>query len=285
MLCAGVLGFSGLSLRRVWEAGAGGVVTKSLGLHPRIGYRNPTIVDVGCGLLNAMGLPNPGVKDYVEEIKSAKADGAISIVASIYGGSPQDFTQAAKVVEAAGVEAVELNLSCPHVKEVGMEVGQDPGLVGSVVDAVKSSVGLPVLTKLTPNTSDIKALARAAEDAGTDGIVAINTVRAMAIDLTTGKPVLANKIGGLSGPAIKPIAVRCVYEISKTVDVPIIGCGGIVDWRDAVEFLLAGASAVQIGTAIAYRGLAVFEEVLKGVEKYLMKKGCGSVGDIVGLSH
>ncbi|MCK5626097.1 dihydroorotate dehydrogenase, partial [Candidatus Bathyarchaeota archaeon] len=244
MVSSGVLGLSGLSLSRVWDAGVGAVVSKSLGLQSRKGYSNPTIVDVGCGILNAMGLPNPGVKDYINEIKIAKSNGVKIIIGSIYGSSPKEFSEAAKIIEASGVNAVELNLSCPNVESVGLEIGQDPNLVGAVVTAVKQSIRLPVFAKLTPNTSNIKVLARAAETAGVDGLVAINTVRAMAIDIDTGRPILSNKIGGLSGPAIKPIAVRCVYEIAKTVKVPIIGCGGIMNWKDVVEFLLAGASAV-----------------------------------------
>jgi dihydroorotate dehydrogenase (NAD+) catalytic subunit len=207
------------------------------------------------------------------------------IIGSIYGGSPKEFSEAAKIVETSGVNAVELNLSCPNVEDVGLEIGQDPNLVGAVVNAVKRSIQLPVFAKLTPNITNIKVLAKAAEDAGVDGVVAINTVRAMAIDIDTGRPLLSNKIGGLSGPAIKPIAVRCVYEIAKTVKVPVIGCGGIMNWKDVVEFFLAGASAVQIGTAIAYKDFAIFGEVLKGVEQYLGKNGYSNIGDVVGLSH
>ena len=285
MVSSGVLGLSGLSLSRVWDAGVGAVVSKSLGLQSRKGYSNPTIVDVGCGILNAMGLPNPGVKDYINEIKVAKSNGVKIIIGSIYGSSPKEFSEAAKIIEASGVNAVELNLSCPNVESVGLEIGQDPNLVGAVVTAVKQSIRLPVFAKLTPNTSNIKVLARAAEAAGVDGLVAINTVRAMAIDIDTGRPILSNKIGGLSGPAIKPIAVRCVYEIAKTVKVPIIGCGGIMNWKDVVEFLLAGASAVQIGTAIAYKDFSIFGEVLKGIEHYLGKNRYSNIGDVVGLSH
>lgn len=285
MVSSGVLGLSGLSLSRVWDAGVGAVVSKSLGLQSRKGYSNPTIVDVGCGILNAMGLPNPGVKDYINEIKVAKSNGVKIIIGSIYGSSPKEFSEAAKIIEASGVNAVELNLSCPNVESVGLEIGQDPNLVGAVVTAVKQSIRLPVFAKLTPNISNIKVLARAAEAAGVDGLVAINTVRAMAIDIDTGRPILSNKIGGLSGPAIKPIAVRCVYEIAKTVKVPIIGCGGIMNWKDVVEFLLAGASAVQIGTAIAYKDFSIFGEVLKGIEHYLGKNRYSNIGDIVGLSH
>ena len=285
MLSAGILGLSGLSLRTVWEAGAGAVVTKSLGLRARAGHPNPTIVNVGCGFINSMGLPNPGVTEYTEEISVAKSRGTIVIVASLYGALPEEFSEAATIVETAGADAVELNLSCPNVEGVGMEIGQDPALVKKIVRTVKKAVKVPVFTKLTPNVSDIKALAKTAEEAGADGLIAVNTIRAMAVDLETGRPILANKIGGLSGPAIKPVALRCVYEASQVVDIPVIGCGGITCWQDAVEFLFAGASAVQIGTAIAYRGLDVFKEITDGLEKYLKSKRFGSIGDIIGLSH
>ncbi|MFH0896909.1 MAG: dihydroorotate dehydrogenase, partial [Candidatus Bathyarchaeota archaeon] len=276
---------SGLSLRAVWEAGAGAVVTKSLGLKARNGHPNPTIVDVGCGFINSMGLPNPGVEEYTTEIKAVKSLDEIVIVASIYGALPEEFSEAAEIVERSGADAVELNLSCPNVEGVGMEIGQDPKLVRNILRAVKKAVKVPVFTKLTPNVSDIKALAKTAADAGTDGLVAVNTIRAMAIDIETGRPILANRIGGLSGPTVKPIALRCVYEASQAVNIPVVGCGGITCWRDAVEFLLAGASAVQIGTAIAYRGLDIFKEVTDGLEKYLRRKKFRSVSELVGLSH
>jgi dihydroorotate dehydrogenase (NAD+) catalytic subunit len=285
MLSAGILGLSGLSLRAVWEAGAGAVVTKSLGLKERMGYPNPTIVNIGCGFINSMGLPNPGAEEYLTDIKSARDGGEIVIVASIYGAIPDEFAEAAKIVEAGGADAVELNISCPNVEGVGMEVGQDPKLVQKIVSTVKKEVRIPVFIKLTPNVTDIKVLAKAAADAGADGLVAINTVRAIAIDIETGRPILAAKLGGLSGQAIKPIALRCVYEISQTVGIPVIGCGGITCWQDAVEFFLAGASAIQIGTAIAYKRLVIFREITSGIEKYLRKKNIENVDDVVGLSH
>lgn len=285
MLAAGVLGLSGASLRSAWDAGAGAVVTKSLGLKPRTGYSNPTLVDVGCGFLNAMGLPNPGVEEFVDEVKAAKKGDDILLVASVFGETPQNFAEAASVMEDAGVDGIELNVSCPHVKAAGMEIGQDPTILKNVVRAVKNSVQIPVFTKLTPNTSHIKDLARTVEQAGGDGIVAVNTLRAMAIDVETGRPILANKIGGLSGPALKPVALRCVYEIAQTVNIPVIGCGGVTCWRDAIEFLLAGARAVQIGSAIAYKDLAVFHEVVTGVREYLQRKEYGEVEDIIGLSQ
>ncbi len=284
MLAAGILGLTGSSLRSVVEAGAGAVVTKSLGLKQREGYPNPTVVQVDCGLLNAMGLPNPGVRHFGEEIKEVKETG-VPVIVSIYAFSSEEFAKAAEVAVDVGADALELNVSCPHVEETGAEIGSDPELVTEVVRKVKNKVDKPVFVKLTPNVANIVEVAKAAVEAGADAITAINTVRAMAIEIETTRPLLANKIGGLSGPAIKPIAVRCVYEIYREVDVPVIGCGGITDWRDAVEFTLAGASAVQIGTAIAFKGLGVFKSVTRGIDAYVGKKGFGSVKDIVGLAQ
>jgi len=286
MLAAGILGLSGASLREVIEKGAGAVVTKSVGLKPRQGYPNPVVVQVSCGLLNALGLPNPGVRDFVEEIREVKRDGInVPIIVSVYGFSPEEFAEVAQVAAKEGADALELNVSCPHVKKTGSEIGQSPSLVAEVVEKVKAVVNKPVMLKLTPNVTDVVDVAKAGVEVGADAITAINTVRAMKINVETAQPVLANKIGGLSGPAIKPVAVRCVYEIYEAVDVPIIGCGGVTTWQDAVEFMLAGASAVQIGTAIASQGLGVFKSVTRGIDSYLRRKGFGSVKDIVGLSH
>jgi len=286
MLAAGILGLSGASLREVIENGAGAVVTKSVGLKPRQGYPNPTVVQVSCGLLNAMGLPNVGVQDFVEEIREVKQFRAnVPIIVSVYGFSAEEFAKVARVAQKAGADALELNVSCPHVKKTGSEIGQNPSLVAEVVEKVKAVVKKPVILKLTPNVADVAEVAKAGVKAGADAVTAINTVKAMKIDVETAQPILANKIGGLSGPAIKPVAVRCVYEIYEAVNVPVIGCGGATTWQDAVEFMLAGASAVQIGTAIASVGLGVFKSVTKGVDSYLRRKGFGSVKDIVGLSH
>jgi len=286
MLAAGILGLSAASLREAIKNGAGAVVTKSVGLKPRSGYANPAVVQVSCGLLNAMGLPNPGAQDFAEEIREFREDGfKARIIASVFGFSAEEFAEAASVLIEAGADAVELNVSCPHVEKTGSEIGQSPTMVREVVKRVKGVVDKPVIVKLTPNVADIVEVAETAVKAGADSVAAINTVRAMAIDIETARPILANKIGGLSGAAVRPIAVRCVYEIYEAVNVPIIGCGGISNWRDAVEFMLAGASAVQIGTAIACEGLGVFKSITRGIDSYLRKKGFGSVKDIVGLSH
>ena len=286
MLAAGILGMTGASLKEAILCGAGAVVTKSVGLKPREGYPNPTVAQAACGLLNAMGLPNPGIDEFKEEIKEVKqSETRVLLIVSIYGFSTSEFVKVGKVVAEAGADALELNVSCPHVKETGAEIGQSPGLVAEVVREVKKNVKKPVFVKLTPNVANIVGVAKAAVEAGADALTAINTVRAMAIDVETTRPILANKIGGLSGPAIKLIAVRCVYEIYREVDVPIVGCGGITSWQDAVECMLAGASAVQIGTAISTRGLGVFKSITRGVNNYLKRKGFRSVKEIVGLSH
>jgi len=284
MLAAGILGLSGSFLKEIANAGVGAVVTKSIGLRSRSGYPNPSIVQVDCGLLNAMGLPNPGIHQFVWEITEAKTVG-VPIIVSIYGFSSEEFAEVASYAVKAGADALELNVSCPHVEKTGSEIGQDPQLVREVAKEVKKRVKKPVFVKLTPNIDDITEVAKAAVEGGADAITAINTVRAMAINIETAHPILANKIGGLSGPAIKPIAVKCVYEIYREVTVPIIGCGGVATWRDAVEFMLAGASVVQVGTAVAFGGLKVFKSINRGIDLYLKEKGFRSVKDIVGLSH
>jgi len=284
ILASGILGTSAEYLAEISHAGAGAVTTKSVGLKPREGYKNPTVIQVECGILNAVGLPNPGIRMFVKEIREMRSL-EIPVIVSVYGFSPEEYAEVAVRAVEAGADAVELNLSCPHVEGAGAEIGRSPEMVSLVVEKVKESVDKPIFAKLTPNVADIKKIAEAAASSGVDAITAINTVRAMAIDIETCRPILANKIGGLSGGAIKPIAVRCVYEIYEDVDVPIIGCGGVRTWRDAVEMLLAGASAVQIGSAIAYEGIYVFRKVAEGIESYLRRKGYGSVREIVGLAH
>jgi len=312
MLASGILGYSAETLEGIVAGGAGAVVTKSVGLKPRAGYANPTVVQVDCGLINAMGLPNPGIDEFVKEIRQAKKVLNVPLVVSVYGFSEEEYAAVSKKAADAGADALELNVSCPHVKETGSEIGQKPETLSKVIKKVKSAVDKPVFVKLSPNVTSIADIAETAAKAGADALTAINTVKAMAIDpettlpilgnkldaLTaintvkamaidpeTSMPILGNKLGGLSGSAIKPIAVRCVYDIYERVKVPIIGCGGIANWRDAVEFFLAGASAVQIGTAIATKGSSVFRAVSRGIDAYLKRKGFKNVGEIVGLSH
>lgn len=285
VLASGILGYSAESLESIVEGGAGAVITKSIGVKPRVGYGNPTVVQTKCGFINAMGLPNPGIDAYVQEIRHAKTILSVPLIVSVYGYSAKEYAVTAKKAAEAGADAVELNVSCPHVKETGSEIGQNAVVLAEVIKKVKAAMHKPLIVKLSPNVTDIAETAEAAVKAGADALTAINTVKAMTIDAETALPVLSNKRGGLSGPAIKPIALRCVYDICERVKVPVMGCGGITTWRDAVEFYLAGASAVQIGTAIALNGSSVFQTINRGVEAYLKKKKFRSVTEIVGLSH
>jgi dihydroorotate dehydrogenase (NAD+) catalytic subunit len=286
ILASGILGYSAESLNRVAKGGAGAVVTKSIGVEPRVGYPNPTVVQAEAGLINAMGLPNPGIALYCQEIKYCKTILRVPLIVSVFGYSADEYATVAKKAVDAGADAVELNVSCPHVQFTGAEIGQNPKLLAEVVEKVKAAVGKPILVKLSPNVANIAVTAKAAVEAGADALTAVNTLKAMAIDSETMRPILSNLKGGLSGPAVKPVALRCVYDIREELpDVPIIGCGGITDWRDAVEFLLAGASAVQVGTAIALESTEVFQAITKGVEVYLRKKHYGSVKEIVNLAH
>ena len=284
ILAAGILGYTGLSMKRVIDAGAGGIVTKTMGIEPRKGYLNPTIVQTDSGLLNAMGLPNPGISHFKEEMNQLKTIRG-PIIVSIFGSTTKEFIKVAKIAEEIEADAIELNVSCPHIKKAGAVIGSDKLLLKEIVKNIKKAIDLPIIVKLTPNVTNIQEIAKTVEEAGADAITAINTVKAMVIDTETCRPILANKFGGLSGPAIKPIAVRCIYDIYSSVNIPIICCGGISNWQDTIEFMLAGASAVQIGTAIAFKGIDIFSTIVKGIEKYLGKKGYENIGEIVGLSH
>ena len=284
MLASGVMGYSAESFHRIAKSGAGAVVTKSVGTQPRVGYVNPTVVQAEGGLINAMGLPNPGIEVFSEEIKFSKTILRVPLIVSVFGYSAEEYATVAKKASEAGADAIELNVSCPHVKQTGAEIGQNPKILAEVVQQVKAAINKPLIVKLSPNVTDITVLAEAAVKAGADALTAVNTLKAIAIDAETMLPILANVKGGLSGAAVKPVALRCVYDIADQFKVPIIGCGGVSNWRDAVEFFLAGASAVQIGTAVT-DDLEVFRSVTKGVENYLRKKHYQSVKEIVGLAH
>lgn len=284
MLASGVMGYSAESFHRVAKSGAGAVVTKSVGTQPRVGYVNPTVVQAESGLINAMGLPNPGIDVFSEEIKFSKTILRVPLIVSVFGYSAEEYATVAKKAVVAGADAIELNVSCPHVKQTGAEIGQNPKILAEVVQQVKAAINKPLIVKLSPNVADITVLAEAAVKSGVDALTAVNTLKALAIDAETMLPILANVKGGLSGAAVKPVALRCVYDIAEKFEVPIIGCGGVSNWRDAVEFFLAGASAVQIGTAVA-DDVEVFRSVTKGVENYLRKKHYRSVKEIVGLAH
>ncbi|HEY9246120.1 MAG TPA: dihydroorotate dehydrogenase [Candidatus Methanoperedens sp.] len=279
MLAAGIMGTTGASMKRIAQSGAGAVITKSVGIEQRSGHRNPSMVEVDCGYLNAMGLPNPSYRNFQDEIEVAK-EGGVPVIASIFGGCSLDFSEIAGALHA---DAFELNVSCPHAHGYGAEIGTDPGLVEDITRAVKSATDVPVWVKLTPNVTDIKEIGLAAQKGGADAVVAINTVRAMAIDIESGYPILGNKFGGLSGRAIKPVAVKCVYDLYETLDIPVIGVGGIYDWKDAIEFIMAGAKAVEIGSAVG-DNISIFSDIAGCMETFLDDREW-TMEEIYGMAH
>lgn len=283
MVASGIIDETGPSMVRMLENGAGAVVTKSVGLVPNAGHANPCFMEVEGGYVNAMGLPNPGIELFKEEMEVAVPKGPI--VGSVYGATPDDFSTLAGKMEDYGASAVELNLSCPHAKGYGMEVGTDPAMVKSIVSAVKSAVSIPVWAKLTPNTHILADIGRAVQDAGGDAVVAINTLKAMVISPEFARPVLSNKFGGLSGSAVKPVGVRAIYDLRTVLDIPLIGVGGISTWRDAAEYIMAGASAFQIGSAIGTIGIDVFDKVNRGLESFMEEYGYSSIKSMVGVAH
>lgn len=282
MLASGILGISLDVFRRLHRNGAGAVVTKSLSKEPWEGYPNPTIFGLkNGGWINAVGLSNPGAPYFAKMIEP---NNEIPIIVSLVGSIPEDFEFMIKQFENCKITAYELNLSCPHVAKVGLEVGDDPELVKKIVTVVKNTTKVPIIAKVGLGTTHYLDTVGTAIECGIDAITALNTIRAMAINVDTKRPILSNKYGGLSGPPIKPIALRCVYEISSKYDVPIIGCGGISTWEDAVEFFLAGASAVQIGSAIGDNWIGVFDDINSGIKKYMSENGFSTIREMIGVA-
>lgn len=285
LLASGILDQTSKSMENLLKSGMGGVVTKSIGSNPREGHPNPTMVELETGLLNAMGLPNPGIDTYLEELGNLRVNiGDKPIIGSIYASTTEEFAELAGKMEEGDVDAVELNLSCPHAEGYGASIASDLELVGEVIISAKESVDIPVLAKLPP-ASQIAEVASVSESAGADAVVAINTVKSMAINFETREPILGNKVGGYSGKGIKPIGLRCVYEIYEEVDIPIIGCGGITTGRDALEYILAGASALQMGSSIYYRGKDAAKKVSKEMCELMEKENIKNIKDIIGKAH
>ena len=283
MVASGIMDETGPSMVRMLENGAGAVVTKSVGLVPNAGHANPCFMEVEGGYVNAVGLPNPGIELFKEEMEVAVPKGRI--VGSVYGATPDDFSTLAGKMEDYGACAVELNLSCPHAKGYGMEVGTDPAMVKAIVSAVKSTVSIPVWAKLTPNTHILADIGRSVQDAGGDAVVAINTLKAMVISPEFARPILSNKFGGLSGSAVKPVGVRAIYDLRSVLDIPLIGVGGITNWRDAAEYIMAGASAFQVGSAIGTVGIDVFDRINEGLSAFMDEYGYSSIQSMVGVAH
>jgi len=259
----------------------GGISVKGLTLKPRKGNPPPRIAETPGGILNSVGLQNPGVHAFIEnEIPFLRKFNA-AIIANASGNTIEEYEQMTEILSDADIDAIELNLSCPNVKEGCMSFGSTPHGVSSVVRRVRRFARKPLIVKLTPNVTDITEIAKAAEDAGADAVSLINTILGMAIDAKTRRPVLANITGGLSGPCVKPIALRMVYQVYQAVSIPIIGMGGISNGTDAVEFLLAGASAVMVGTAGFVNPMA-WVETIQGIENYMRENNVKDVRELTG---
>ena len=281
ILASGILDENGYSMKRILEDGAAAVVTKSIGREERRGYRPPIVAEISGGLINAVGLANPGIDNFGEEISIARRAGK-PVIGSVFGGTVDDFLYVSRKMESYGVAAVELNLSCPHVEGVGSEVGSDPELVSNIVTELKSKLKVPVFAKLSPNVTDIIEIAHAASKA--DGLVLINTVRGISIDIYARRPVLSNGYGGLSGHAIKNVGMRYTYQVKKETGMQIIGVGGIETAEDAIEYIMSGASAVQIGTALYSQGRNVFKSVSRGISSFMEAEGFENISEMVGAA-
>jgi len=279
MNASGVLGNTASLLRRVANSGAGAVVSKSATLEPRAGHDNPTYVKLNCGVINSMGLPNPGYEAMADELRTL-SDLQVPVIASM---APSTEREAKMMSEKLGevADAIEVNLSCPHVKNLGHDVSSDPDLVKRIVRVVKKGCGKPAFVKLPPVRADCLSFVK--ELVHADGFVVSNTIRAMAIDVSAKRPVLSNKFGGMSGPPLHPVVVGLVYELYEKTGKPLIGAGGVADWEGAVELMLAGATAVQIGTALS-EDLGVIGRIAAGMNVYLDSLGL-SAKELVGLAH
>ena len=308
VLASGIVDTTASSLIYAIENGAGAVTCKSISIEPRKGHPSPIIITNESGMLNAVGLSNPGLASSIEEIKDAKKRLSVHknkelrnapVIGNVFATTVEDFAKAAKEISKSGCELLELNLSCPNVKdEFGEPFACNPEMAAELTRAVKKALKeanketgvkankeIPILVKLAPNVPDIAKIAKAVESAGADGITAINTMPGMMLDIKTGKPLLTNKSGGYSGPGLKPIAVKCIYEIYKSVKIPILGTGGVNTGKDAIELMMAGATAVGVGTAVYYRGIDCFKKINDEIAEWMKENNYSSLKKIIGKAH
>jgi dihydroorotate dehydrogenase (NAD+) catalytic subunit len=289
VLASGVAGENMQWLVDAARAGAGAVVTKSISMAAREGHPEPTVVEWGHGLINAVGLRNSGalrVREDVAALKQKLSPLGVPVIASVFAETIGGFAEVVQALAAGAPDMIEVNISCPNVEaEYGRPFAADPQSAAAATRAVKAVAACPVIVKLSPNVSDIAAIARAVEAAGADAICAINSLTGMVLDITTGKPVLANRTGGVTGAAIRPLAIRCVYEITRAVKIPVIGLGGVEHGRDVVEMIMAGATAVGVGSVVYVRGPAVFSELLLQLVDCMDEHGYASLDEIRGLAH
>ncbi len=284
ILSSGIFGTSSELIKRAFENNAGAATIKSIGPVPREGNNNPSVIDFGHGLLNAVGLPSPGYKNMdmeFNELSKIKEP----VIWSIYGSRIEDYVEITENIIKYNPKIIELNISCPN-KENGMLFSQDKECAADVTKAVKNAANdVVIIPKLSPNVANIAEIAYACEKAGADAINAINTVQGMVINIDAKKPVLHYKKGGMSGPAIRPVAVRCVYDIYEKVSIPIIGTGGIMNGRDAIEMIQAGASAVGIGSAVYYCGIGVFGSIVNEIKEWMQENNYNSIKEFIGIAH
>ncbi|MFC1952100.1 dihydroorotate dehydrogenase [Chloroflexota bacterium] len=263
----------------------GAIVCKGTTLEPREGNPQPRIAETASGVLNSIGLQNIGVDALIKEKAPVWAGWRVPVIVNIAGETIDDYAKVAdKLDGVAGISALEVNISCPNIKAGGAEFGADPQVAAEVTAAVKAATSLPLLVKLTPNTGDIAKVATAVAEAGADAISLINTLRGVAIDITSRRPLLGTISGGLSGPAIKPVALYMVYEVAGAVEVPVIGCGGITNASDAIEFIMAGASAIQVGTA-SFTSPRAPLDVLEGIKQFMKKEGIEDIAKPIGMAR
>lgn len=262
----------------------GAVIVKGTTLEPRLGNPPPRIYETPAGMLNAIGLENPGVKSFVKRDLPYLREKGVTVIVNIAGNTIDEYAELAEILDKEeGIAALELNISCPNVKKGGLQFGTDPVMVKEVVAAVKTKTRFPVMTKLSPNVTDIVKIARAAQDGGADCLSLVNTLLGMAIDIDRRRPVLANVVGGLSGPAIKPVALRMVYQVASEVGLPIMGLGGIMNYRDVLEFMMAGATAVSVGTA-NFVNPTVTREIIDDLKQYLEKNEITDINQVIGAA-
>lgn len=281
MLASGILDENGYTMKRILEEGAAAVVTKSIGASERKGYRPPIISEFEGGLINAVGLTNPGIDAFGEEMSIAVGTGK-PVIGSIFAADVGGFVDLALKMESYGASGVELNLSCPHVEGFGTEIGSDAALVEEIVSEIKKKLKIPLFAKLSPNVTSVLDIAKASEKA--DAYVLINTVKGMAINIDARTPVLTNGYGGLSGRAIKPVGIRYVYEVSRETGKEIVGVGGIENGRDAIEYIMAGASALQIGTVLYRLGRGAFRSINTEVMQFMDGEGIERLEEIKGAA-
>ncbi|MFC1982768.1 dihydroorotate dehydrogenase [Chloroflexota bacterium] len=285
MTASGTFGY-GIEYSHIFDIQKlGAIICKGTTLTPREGNPQPRLVETASGMLNSIGLQNIGIKALIKEKAPLWADWRVPFIVNIAGGTVDEYAQLAKELDGVdGIAGIEVNISCPNVEVGGAEFGANPDSAAEVTLAVKAVTSLPTIVKLTPNVRDITRIAVAVAKAGADAISLINTLRGMTIDITRRRPLLGNVVGGLSGPAIKPVALRMVYEVAGAVELPVIGCGGIASGNDAVEFILAGASAVQVGAASLSNPLT-YLDVLEGIERFMKKEGVNKLTDLIGTGR